>query len=863
MFNKKKTKRVAPKHDAGLWRSAFRDIVASLLVFVLAVVSTDVLLYQLVVVREGWQQTQKLSMLYARHFLTLTNDTIRATQRELDSLDRPEFMTMAIQGNWAALDQISQQILKDNPRLQRFAVLPPGFATLPASANLPFSTQDMVNRTFAGIAAPPEISMVKGQHLLNLVRPLRSDGHVIAVIAASYRMPDFSGEFSSFASDDGYVVLKETVAGAAPVIALSSGSSSWAVANPIRLPTSSANLILEFSPGPSLSPSDVYTHMVLLVLIGQVLVFFMVIAMMLRRFQVHLQADIHLLLAQIDALVHSGTGPAKSTASLQIMQRLMEQVQQMLSYRKIAVRETPAASEAERGTAAQDTLLDHLDVAEADSDLLLGRPAPTNNLQPKEVTMSHAAPESLATSALHTAANHFVLDASMFRAYDIRGTVDQQLTPQAVFQIGQALGSEALDRGQVLIAVGRDGRLSGPELSEALIKGLCASGIDVLDIGRVPTPVLYYATRTMGTESGVMLTGSHNPPNYNGLKMVVAGETLYGDAITALYQRCQDGRLRQGQGQIQRKNIIKSYIDAITADLALARPLKIVLDAGNGITGELAPRLFQELGCEVVPLFCEVDGNFPNHHPDPSKPENLEDLRHAVSEHHADLGLAFDGDGDRVGVITPAGRNVFADRLLMLFAKHVLVSSPGADIIYDVKCTRDLRGLIASHGGRPIMSRTGHSFIKAKLKETNASLAGEMSGHIFFNDRWFGFDDGLYAGARLLEILALETADADQIFAEFPDHFSTPELNITVSDANKFQIVESLKAKAQFSDGQVSTLDGLRVDFSSAWGLIRASNTTPVLVARFEGLTQGDLDQVQARFRDLLMQVDPTLDIPF
>ncbi len=856
---RKKVKRASS--EAGLWSLAVRDIISSLLVFVLAVVASDVLIYQLVVVREGWQQTQRLSMLYARHYLTLTNDTIRATQRELDSLNRPEFVPLAVQGNWAAIDQISQQLLTDNPRLQLFAVLPPGYATLPISKNLPFSTQDMINRSLAGLSAPPEISMVHGQHLLHLVRPLLSDGHVVAVVAASYRMPDFSGEFSSFVADDGYVVLKEAVAGSGPVVAMSSGSASWASENPIRLPTSSANLTLEFSPGPGLLPSDVYTHMVLMVLSGQILVFFIVIAMMLRRFQSHLQDDIHLLLGKIDALTH-GNHSGSKTPSLQIMQRLMGQLEQMFSHRRVVTQDSSLPAEGER-TSTEDALLSNVQIAEADSELLLGRSEPTNNVQVKEITMENAMPGSKATASPVPESQAIALDPSMFRAYDIRGTVDRQLTAAAVFQIGQALGSEALDRGQTLMAVGRDGRLSGPALSEALIKGLCASGIDVLDVGRVPTPVLYYATRTMGTESGVMLTGSHNPPDYNGLKMVVAGETLYGDAITALYQRCREGQLRQGQGQVQRKNIIKSYIDAITADLALARPLKVVLDAGNGITGELAPRLFQELGCEVVPLYCEVDGNFPNHHPDPSKPENLEDLRHAVSEHHADLGLAFDGDGDRVGVITPAGRNVFADRLLMLFAKHVLVSNPGVDIIYDVKCTRDLRSLIASHGGRPIMSRTGHSFIKAKLKETNASLAGEMSGHIFFNDRWFGFDDGLYAGARLLEILALETADADQIFAEFPDRFSTPEINIKVSDANKFQIVEALKANAQFSDGQVSTLDGLRVDFSSGWGLIRASNTTPVLVARFEGLTQNDLDQVQARFRSLLAKVDPSLEIPF
>ncbi len=858
-----------------------KDILSSLLIFLLAVVLADVLLYQLVVVREGWQQTQRLSMLYARHYLTITNNTIRDTQHELDSLNRPEFLQRVVAGDWAGIQLLCQQTLADNPRLQHFALLPPNYSVLPETKDLPFSTQDMVNRVFAGNTAAPEISRVNGQRLLNLVRPVKQNGQTLAVLAASFLMPEFSGEFSTFAADDGYVVLKERVAGAEPVVALETGSKDWVSSTPIRLPTHSANLTLEFSPGPGLAPDKDFVRTFLLVLVGEMIVFIFVIGMMFKRYRAYLIADIHKVSLHVDAWL-SGSEIKDQPPRLRIMQLLLEQIKGLFARPQIAARLRSSERKSGVGVVDVQDMVDNMAISDHDSQLLMQHPAPVRvspetqpptatrespMFTPAKPTPTPAEPSTRASAAGSTGKMNDIaeiaIDASIFRAYDIRGIVDRQLNITVVRLIGQALGSEALDRGQTLIATGRDGRLSGPMLSEALIEGLRQSGIDVLDVGRVPTPVLYFATKTMGTESGVMLTGSHNPPDYNGLKMVVAGETLSGQAITDLYERIVSGRLRQGQGKLQKKNIVQAYLDAMTADVALAAPMKVVLDAGNGITGDIAPQLFQALGCEIIPLFCEVDGNFPNHHPDPSKPENLEDLRRAVETHQADLGLAFDGDGDRVGVITPAGKNIYADRLLMLFAKHVLISSPGADIIYDVKCTRDLRSLIAAHGGRPLMARTGHSFIKAKLRETGAALAGEMSGHIFFNDRWYGFDDGLYAGARLLEILSLEGADADAVFAEFPENVSTPELNIPVAEENKFLLIETIKTMAHFPDGQISTLDGLRVDFPQGWGLIRASNTTPVLVARFEGKTDADLQAVKSRFRELITNADASLQLPF
>ncbi|MCK9236982.1 MAG: phosphomannomutase/phosphoglucomutase [Thiopseudomonas sp.] len=451
----------------------------------------------------------------------------------------------------------------------------------------------------------------------------------------------------------------------------------------------------------------------------------------------------------------------------------------------------------------------------------------------------------------------------MFRAYDIRGIVDETLTSDTAYWIGRAVGAESIHQGQPAVAVARDGRLSGPELSESLIQGLVEAGCEVTDLGMVPTPVLYFATHTLPATTGVMVTGSHNPANYNGFKIVIDGETLANERITALYQRIKDHDLSTGSGRVEQLDILPAYLERICSDVALAKPLKIVIDCGNGVAGVIAQELFEGLGCEVVPLFCEVDGNFPNHHPDPGKPENLHQLIMAVQQHQANLGIAFDGDADRLGVITNTGQIIFADRLMMLLAKDVVSRNPGADIIFDVKCSRRLPALISGYGGRPIMWKTGHSLMKAKLKQTGALLAGEMSGHIFYKERWYGFDDGLYSAARLLEIIALDTRTSEQIFAAFPTSHSTPELAINVTDESKFKIIDKLLSTAQWGEGKVNTLDGVRVDYPKNWGLVRASNTTPTLVLRFEGDTEAELQKIIEIFRTQLLAIDPTLQWPF
>lgn len=455
------------------------------------------------------------------------------------------------------------------------------------------------------------------------------------------------------------------------------------------------------------------------------------------------------------------------------------------------------------------------------------------------------------------------LPAEIFKAYDIRGIVNKSLTADVVRRIGHALGSLAAEQGQSAIAVGRDGRLSGPELAGALMDGICAAGVDAIDVGCVPTPVTYFAAYELGCNSCVSVTGSHNPPDYNGLKMVIGGTTLALDAIQNLKRRAESGDLKHGQGKRRSADVGAAYIDKIVGDVKLARPMKIVMDCGNGVAGAIAPELFKRLGCEIVPLFCEVDGNFPNHHPDPSKPENLEDVIRALRETDAEIGIAFDGDGDRLGVVTKDGEIIYPDRQLMLFAADVLSRVPGGQIIYDVKCTRLLAPWIRQHGGVPLMWNTGHALVKAKLKETGAPLAGEMSGHTFFKERWYGFDDGLYTGARLLEILA-RAADANPLLKNLPNSPSTPELNIKMAEGEPFALIDKLKAEGKFDGAEeMITIDGLRVEYADGFGLARPSNTTPVVVLRFEADNDAALARIQAAFRQAITAAWPGIQLPF
>ncbi len=466
--------------------------------------------------------------------------------------------------------------------------------------------------------------------------------------------------------------------------------------------------------------------------------------------------------------------------------------------------------------------------------------------------------------AVTSSDKHIEVDPSIFRAYDIRGVVGETLSVEVAERIGQAIGTVLEEQGLTDIVVGRDGRLSGPELSDGLIEGLRKAGRNVIDIGMAPTPVAYFAAYHLRTGSSVAVTGSHNPPDYNGFKIVVGGQTLSGNAITDLYARINEKRLHRAEahGTLQQRDVAADYIQRIADDVQMDRPLKVVVDAGNGVAGDIAPKLLEAIGAEVIPLYCDVDGNFPNHHPDPSEPHNLEDLIQTVKRFDADIGLAFDGDGDRLGVVTKEGEIIFPDRLLMLFAADVLERNPGALIIYDVKCTGKLQGWVLSHGGTPLMWQTGHSLIKAKMRETGAQLAGEMSGHFFFQERWYGFDDGLYSAARLLEVLAARAETPSEVLNALPNALSTPEIKVPVA-GSPHEIVAKFVASAQFEGARLTTIDGLRADWEDGWGLVRASNTTPILVLRFEADNKEALARIKDEFRAHLLKVAPEITATF
>ncbi|MCH8622299.1 phosphomannomutase/phosphoglucomutase [Undibacterium sp. TS12] len=456
-----------------------------------------------------------------------------------------------------------------------------------------------------------------------------------------------------------------------------------------------------------------------------------------------------------------------------------------------------------------------------------------------------------------------LLSPSIFKAYDIRGIIGKTLDAEVAHLIGQAFGSAAIAKGEKAVVIGRDGRLSGPDLISALAKGLQSTGVDVIDLGVVVTPMVYFGTNVLGAASGIMVTGSHNPPDYNGFKMVLAGEAIYGDAIQALYQAILNKDFKQGSGSYRTHDIKATYLERIISDVKIARPLKIAVDCGNGVAGAYAADLYRGMGCEVIELFCEVDGTFPNHHPDPAHPENLQDLIHCLQTTDAEIGLAFDGDGDRLGVVTKDGNIIYPDRQLMLFAEDVLTRNPGAQILYDVKCTRHIAPWVKARGGVPLMWKTGHSLVKAKLRETGSPLGGEMSGHIFFKDRWYGFDDGLYAGARLLEIIS-RVADMSATLNSLPQSASTPELQLQLAEGENFKIIAAMQANASFpGSDEIITIDGLRVEYPDGFGLARSSNTTPVIVMRFEAENPEALARIQDAMKQAVLAVKPDAVLPY
>lgn len=757
-------------------------------------------------------------------------------------------------------DAVSDELAVALPGIESVHLFP--YGDIPRSAsgsdNLGFAGLDLARRAESGRSLHPDAFPRDGQWYFQMAAPVRNPGtramagSLLVVMDAAQLAPLLAVNNQQLG---GQLALMQSVSGSSRVVVSNGSGGGAAVERSLRTPDWS----IRYQPA-SVPPPVVNATLVLILVLAPVLLAAIVVWVLLGGAQRSIRQDVTAL-TQWAHKVFSGERvklPALKwdvvAATGEVLQRLAQVVDKRVSKasetaRPSATTARPAATSSDEPLFQEKDMLD-IDMLDGDDDVLgFGGGSDDDGLAGASAT---PAVEEVSLPSVD-------VPPEIFRAYDIRGIVGQTLSEDIVFVIGRAIGSEAAARDIGRLCIGYDGRHSSPDLADALARGVMAAGCDVIHVGAVPTPVLYFATHQLQTGSGVMVTGSHNPANYNGLKIMLGGETLSGDGIQKLLQRIQTGDLASGQGAQSSEDVRRAYLDRIVGDIAVAAPLKVVLDAGNGIAGELAPMLVEELGCDVIPLYCEVDGDFPNHHPDPGKPANLADLIARVQAEKADIGLAFDGDGDRLGVVTNSGKIIWPDRLLMLFARDVVSRNPGADVLYDVKCSRRLAGVISEAGGRPIMWKTGHSLMKAKMKETGALLAGEMSGHIFFGERWYGFDDGLYSAARLLEILGIEDRHSDEVFEDFPEDISTPELNVEVTEDTKFGLVERLGKEGRFGDGNISTIDGIRVDYADGWGLCRASNTTPMLVLRFEAETEEALERIKQIFREQLQIVAPDL----
>lgn len=799
-----------------------------------------------------------LELLYFKPLDADYQSQINATQASSLEIDVSNYFNEQVQwvdglAKYASVNgrKITTKLSDIKPELTEIHLLPVGELNQPLVENKGFSfaSVDLLRRVAKGEKTNIEVFLQEGEWYFQIATLTAIEHQGVIEKGLMLSVFDLSGlkntlQLSQTRFDGQTAVL---VAGIhKPVIQLGNDQISPAVV----LPTKFSDISIQFKPSSrSFQPAD---RTLVWLVMSSILAVFVIILMIIFRVNMNsvrndLQRAAQMISKALDNELsfknnfHFGEVYAMADAVVNNGRQIISK------YKKQALKENKpkdtAMNSVEDEPLFEDDLFDIDAVDDQASDDIFGE---TEAIVEEQVSLDVDVPQSI------------------FRAYDIRGIVDETLNPAIVQLLGKAIASEAQAQGQTNLCVGYDGRLSSPAYAEALVAGILSTGVNAIIVGQVPTPVLYFATHHFETGSGVMITGSHNPSNYNGFKMMIAGNALSGEDIQKLYKRIVMQDFAVGQGERTEHAIDREYLDIILNDIAVAAPLKVVLDAGNGVAGSIAPDLIEELGCEVIPLHCEVDGHFPNHHPDPSQPANLQDLIAAVKEHNADIGLAFDGDGDRLGVVTNTGKIIWPDRLLMLFAKDVVSRNPGADIIYDVKCSRRLNGLISSYGGRPVMWKSGHSLIKSKMKETGALLAGEMSGHVFFKERWFGFDDGLYSAARLLEILGVEDKTSDEVFSEFPEDISTPEINVAVSDENKFSIVEQLcDRKEQFSGGNVSTIDGLRVDYPNGWGLCRASNTVPALVLRFEADDDAALAEIKAKFVMHLKEIEPNLDLSF
>jgi len=799
-----------------------------------------------------------------QQLLAVINSRLKELESQTVSLAASAAITtqlLATQGAASDVEQPGDELTSLFPHFRRIGVFPRGSAEVDLKSPIPitFAALDLMRKAETQPFAGPEASTSQ-RDLIYAAAPITVQGKVAGVLFVVVDRAYFATPFETMDPSIGAIELVQSFMGSTPSTLLQWGNGATSDQK-VEGATANPHWTLKFQPSANAANRVSATSLLaplllcLAVVLGGVFIAF-------SRLGRSLTADLGALREYGVKLISDGTAkPARfNFSAIQVLAASLGRVQPTLPPAASAdaganTTRPPKAIKSRSGTRTGtriNELLAESRESEDERDFLEvtsgeSRTTTSHGMQLQE----NPGPADLGLK----------LDPTIFRAYDIRGITTTNLTADVVYWIGRAFASEALALDQNTVAIGRDGRLSSAQLRDSLAKGLNEGGVDVLDIGMVPTPLLYYATHELNTGTGIMITGSHNPPEYNGLKMVLAGVTLAEDRIQRLLERLQRNDLTQGRGETETISILDRYLGRVLGDVAIADPLKVVIDCGNGVAGLVAPRLVEEMGCEVIPLYCDVDGNFPNHHPDPAEPHNLEDLITVVQSEGADIGLAFDGDGDRLGVVTNRGEIIWPDKLMMLFSQDIVGRNPGADIIYDVKCSRHLNTLISEYGGRPIMWKTGHSHMKAKIKETGALLAGEFSGHICFGERWYGFDDALYSAARLLEIVSAESRTVDDLFAQFPVTFSTPEIKINTTDRAKFEIMDRLRSEANFGDGTITTIDGLRVDYSDGWGLIRPSNTSPVLSLRFEADGQSALQRIQKIFQKQLTAIDPALKI--
>jgi len=845
---------------SGKTLSSISSKIYFLVVILTAVISAA--LYVLTIVIPEQERSQRYLDFVFSNYAELAEASVTAVNKRLEVIARsPDVINSFTDLPAEEVNALETSLVKVLPkaigvRLVKLGTLDIDLESVPPISNV---TLELLRNSGRGRKQPPEVVRVgqPNQYIAMVENVINNDGKIVGYVLAGIEVSIINDGLKDIRSIPGYIEFRQEFSGSVHILG-SVGDVSLKQGEPLNI-SSLENSLWQMAYWPT-PDEDFSAGDEQLIFIAGLVTIFLLISIFgfigFKSINDTLNSDASMLMRLILDNPDGTITVPKQGFVLRIFYDMAYTLQRSANER-IAKRKSESEKHSSLDAPAPAKLILQNDVSPSLTSSNIQSAVTTSPIEDNE------AESALAVEDEKEEVVTFSIPESIFRAYDIRGIVGDTLTADTVRWIGQSIGSEAFERGEQTVIVGRDGRKSGDELIQALKEGILASGRDVIDIGMVPTPLLYFATNYLQSRSGVMLTGSHNPAEYNGLKVVIAGDSLHGQEITDLYNRIRSRNLLSGAGVESSQDIMAEYINNITGDIALTQPLKVIIDAGNGVAGAVAPILFQALGCEVIGLHCEVNGNFPNHHPDPSKPENLADLQATMDKEQADIGIAFDGDGDRVGIIDSQSNIIWPDKLMMLFSKDVLSRHPGADIIYDVKCSRHLKNIIKQNNGRPIMWRTGHSYIKAKMKETGALLAGEQSGHIFFKERWYGFDDGLYAAARLLEILSNEMAKSAEVFAELPESISTPELTLDMADNVKFDFIETLISEGDFSGGKVTDIDGLRIDYSTGWGLVRASNTTPCLVLRFEAETDQDLVNIQAVFRQQLLRFDPDLKLPF